>query len=802
MDPVAAFRDQLRDLFVQARRPTYRSLETHADEDGLSLRRSTVSNLLNGPGTPRWDTVETFIRACVRYAKARQIRLAPDLIDLDRWHREYRAMENVLADRAAHRERVAGRPVPVRRRRLAIPAELPSDIATFTGRTQHLADLDKLLPSHEPAPDPHGRATAVVISAIDGTAGVGKTALAVHWAHQVRDRFPDGQLYVNLRGFDPGGQVMDPAVAVRRFLDALEVPPQRIPGDRDAQAALYRSLLVDKRMLIVLDNARDSAQVRPLLPGTPGCLVVVTSRNQLTSLVAATGAYPLTLDLLTRDEAHDLLAHRLGTERIAAEPDAIDEIITRCARLPLALALVAAHATLHPHTRLQFLAGQLRNAQQRWQTLSGDDPTTDVQALFSWSYRSLTRPAARLFRLLGLHPGPDIGAPATASLTALPVEQVRPLLAELVRAHLITEPTRGRYTLHDLLRAYAAELAGQVDDEPDRRATVHRILDHYLYTGHAADQLLDPHRDPLTLNPPKPGVSPEFLDDHEQALGWFANEHSVLFSVINLAVTEGLDTHTSQLAWVLWTFLDRRGNRRDWEIIQQAVMAAAERLTDPTAQAHARRLLAVAYTRSGRFDEAYAQLRDALGLCRQTGDRTGQARIHLSLAVARSRQGHYADALHHARQGLDLYQDSDHRSGQANALNAVGWYFAQLGDYRCALTYCQQALSLHEDLSDRLGEANTWDSLGYAHHHLGHHAQAVTCYQHALDLSRDIGDRYYEADNLIHLGDTHHDAGNPTAARDAYQQALIILEDLDHPDAAQVRAKLTGLDPPTDETTG
>src|SRR2546423_5314520 len=277
-----------------------------------------------------------------------------------------------------------------------IPAQLPADSASFAGRTHPLDRLDALLA------EPHTAAgtTAVVITTIDGTAGVGKTALAIHWAHRVVGQLSDGQLYVNLRGFDPGGQAMDPAAVVRAFLDALDIPPARIPTDPDAQTALYRSLLVDKRVLIVLDNARDSAQVRPLLPGAPGCLVVVTSRNQLTSLVAETGAHPLTVDLLTELEARELLIHRLGPDRLAAEPDAVTEIITRCARLPIALTLVAAHAALRPHTRLHTLAEQLRDSRQRWQTLAGDDPATDLQSLFSWSYHTLTPASARLFRLL------------------------------------------------------------------------------------------------------------------------------------------------------------------------------------------------------------------------------------------------------------------------------------------------------------------------------------------------------------------------------------------------------------------
>jgi tetratricopeptide (TPR) repeat protein len=757
------------------------------------LPTSTLGSLLNGPAIPRWETVESFVGACGRYARAHRIRLDPTLLDEDRWHADYRAMENALADQAARREQIAGRPVPARRHRLAIPAQLPSDVATFTGRAQHLADLDKLLP--DPERTTAGRATAVVISAIDGTAGVGKTALAVHWAYQVRDRFPDGQLYVNLRGFDPSGQTMDPAAAVRGFLNAFEVPPARIPADPDAQAALYRSLLVDQRMLIVLDNARDSAQVRPLLPGAPGCLVVVTSRNQLTSLIATNGAHPLTLDLLTDQEARDLLANRLGAHRIATEPDAVEEIITRSARLPLALTLVAAHAALHPQSSLQSLADQLRDSQQRWQTLTGDDPHTDLQAVFSWSYRSLSTAAARLFRLLGLYPGPDIGTPASASLTALPIDEVRPPLAELTRANLLTEHSPGRYTLHDLLRAYATQLAHTTDTDQQRYAATHRVLDHYLHTAHTADGRLIPARDPGPLAaPPQPGVTPEHPADRAQAMAWFTAEHLVLLAAVDYAAATGFDTHTGQLAWTLWTFLDRRGHWHDLADVGRAAAAAAQRLADPTAQAYAHRNLAIAHIRLGRLDDAHTQLSHALDLATRAGDPLGQAHSHYSLGYLWERRGHPAQALDHARHALRLYRAAGRQIGQAHALNLVGWYHALLGDYQQALTSCQQALTLHQELDNHAGQAATWDSLGYAHHHLGHHTQAITCYQTALTLNRDLGNRSEEATTLTNLGDTHHTTGNDQAARDAWQHALAIQEDLDHPDADSVRTRLNALD--------
>jgi tetratricopeptide (TPR) repeat protein len=588
---------------------------------------------------------------------------------------------------------------------------------------------------------------------------------------------------------------MDPAEAVRRFLDALHVPPERIPADLDAQAALYRSQLAGRRMLIVLDNARDTAQVRPLLPGAPTCLVLVTSRNQLSGLVAADGAHPITLDLLTPGEARELLARRLGGDRVSAEPEAVEEIITRCVRLPLALAIVAARAAAHRHVPLRFLAGELRDTHDRLTTLSTtDDPYTDVRAVFSWSYHALTPDAARLFRLLGLHPGPDLAAPAAASLAGLPASTVRPMLAELTRASLLVEHTPGRYTFHDLLRAYATDLTHTTDPDQQRRDATHRMLDHYLHTAHLADRLLYPSRDPITLTPPQPRVTLQHTADYQQAMAWFTTERPVLLAAVDHAAALGFDTHTWQQAWTLSTFLNRQGHWHDLAVTGRAAVAAAGRLADPAAQARAHLGLARAYTRLGHFDDADTQLRHALNLYRQVGDQAGQAHTYNNLAHLWERQGRYAQALDHARQALALFRAAGYQAGQAYALNAVGWYHALLGDYQQALTCCQQALTLFQELDDRYGQANTWDSLGYAHH-LGHHEQAITCYQHAFTLFRDLGDRYYEATILTHLGDTHHTAGDPDAARDAWQQALTILDDLDHPDADTVRTKLHHLDP-------
>jgi tetratricopeptide (TPR) repeat protein/transcriptional regulator with XRE-family HTH domain len=669
--------------------------------------------------------------------------------------------------------------------RATTPAQLPADVARFTGRATH---LDQLTAALDGAADRHP--AAVVISAIAGTAGIGKTALAVHWAHQVRHRFPDGQLYVNLRGFHPSGAVLAPAQAIRAILESLDVPRQRIPANLDAQAALYRSELADRRMLVVIDNARDAEQVRPLLPGAPGCFVLVTSRSQLTSLVAVEGARPLTLDLLTPDEARELLAGRLGAERLVAEPAAVDEIVTRCARLPLALAIVAARAATNPGFPLRAIADELRGLD----ALADEDPSGDIRAVFSWSVATLSPPAARLFRLLGLHAGPDVSAAASASLAGVSPATVRPLLAELARAHLIVEAVPGRYTLHDLLRAYAAELAEAGVPDADRHAALRRMFDHYLHTAHAADRLVDPHRDGSVLPAPHPGVTPERVAGHQQALTWFDTEQPVLRGAVRHAVTTGFDQHAWQLGRTLAEYFDRRGRWRDSVDTQRVALEAARRLADLPAQADTHRVLARAHTRLGECDDAHTHYAHALEMYGATDDRVGQAHTHNSIADVCERQNRYQDALDHASKALALHRDLGHRRGEAAALNAVGWYQAQLGDHRPALSSCGEALRLLEELGDRYGRAATLDSLGYVHDRLGDHERALARYRQSLDLFRDLGDRYWEATLLTRIGETHRALGDPGAAREDWQHALTILDDLAHPDAEQVRVGLEKLD--------
>jgi DNA-binding SARP family transcriptional activator len=669
-----------------------------------------------------------------------------------------------------------------------VPRQLPTATRHFSGRAEALKALRTL--AAEAAEASHG----TVISVIDGTAGIGKTTLALHFAHKVTEQFPDGQLYMNLRGFDPAGSQLNPVEAIRLFLEALAVPAARIPAGLDAQAALYRSLLVGKRMLVLLDNAHDVDQVRPLIPASPGCLVIITSRNQLTSLVAAEGASPLTLDVLTDAEAQELLSRCLGQERVADDPGAAGALIQLCARLPLALSIAAARTSSQPNLSLAALTAGLRDARSRLDALDAGHATANVRAVFSWSYKQLDPPAARLFRLLGLHAGPDISVAAAASMAGLPLDGGRRGLGELTRAHLLAEHVPGRFSCHDLLRAYAAELTQSADSEAERRAATGRMLDHYLHTAHSAALQLRPTSRPLTLAALKPGTEPERISDAGQALAWFEAERRVLMAATGRALEADFDTHAWQLAWALSKFLDMRGRWHDWAATEQIALAAAQRLGDREAQASAHQRFGYASARIGRYEDAHAHLGLALSIHDERGNHAGQAYVHNSLAITLSYQERHGEALGHAVQALKSYTAAGDRPGQAQALNSVGWLSAVVGDHQQALSYCEQSLDLFRDLGFAEGEASALDSLGYAHQQVGQHAEATACYRQAIELHRKAGSRWAAADALGHLGDTCHAAGKLQEARTSWEEALAILEDLHHPEADQIRAKLSELD--------
>jgi len=656
------------------------------------------------------------------------------------------------------------------------PAQLPPDVPGFAGRRRELDRLDAAAVAGDGAA---AGPAIMVISAVSGIAGVGKTALAVHWAHRVAARFPDGQLYVNLHGFGPGPTAVDPSEALRGFLEALGVPRQRIPTRLVDKAALYRSRLANRRALVVLDNARDAEQVRPLLPGSPGCMALVTSRDTLTGLVAAEGAKPLVVAPMPPAEAEELVTGRLGADRVAADPDAVSSIIASCAGLPLALAIITARAATWPDLPLASFAGQLGGAGRRLDALGGGDRDTDVRRVFAWSYRSLDPAAARLFRLLGLHPGTHITRAAAASLARLPAGVADSLLGELARGNLVAPRAGDRYVLHDLLRAYAGEQARIGEPVAVRRGALRRLCSHYLHTAYRAAIGLNPHRDRIHLPSPVSGAAITDIADADRAMAWFSAESTAMKHLVAQAArVPGLEPYAWRLAWTLWDFFNRRGQWPDWVAAQTAALEAAIGNSDAIGQAISHRGLVLAHSRLGRYSEARRHARLALDLYRAAGDAVGQAHLHFSLSWLDEQEDRLPDSLTRARQALDLFRSAHHQVGQANVGNAIGWRYARLGEYDETLRHCRAALALLEDLGDRHGQAATWDSIGYAHHHLGQHEQAMDSYHRALALFQLIGDRYNEADVLSHLGDTYQEIDDQAAAGVARAQATAILSEI------------------------
>jgi DNA-binding SARP family transcriptional activator/tetratricopeptide (TPR) repeat protein len=664
--------------------------------------------------------------------------------------------------------------------RPVVPRQLPSAPRLFTGRGRELAQLTETL-------DPQRETT---ICSIGGIGGIGKTWLALHWAHQRLDQFPDGQLHVNLRGFDPSGEPMAPSAAMRGFLDALGVNPATIPADPQAQLGLYRSLLAGRRMLILLDNARDSDQVIPLLPGSPTCTVLVTSRRSLAGLSTAHGASALTLDVLPEPDAHRLIARHLGERRLAAEPHAVTELLSHCAGLPLALGIVAARATSRPDFPLAMLAEELHDHTDRLDALDTGDTSTNLRAVFSWSHQALRAEAAAVFRLLALAPGPDISLPAAASLTGLPIAQVRTLLRDLGYSHLIGQHRPGRYRMHDLIRVYATN---QTRQGPAETTALRRLVDFYLHTASAAERLLGSYRPPNLVDLPEPGCQPHLPSDEASALAWFTAEHPNLLAAQRMALEHGWYTQVWQLAWALDIYHYRQGRLADGLTVWQAAQAAAAQLGDHATQTLALRRIGYACARVGRHDEAHRHLRQALRLAERTNDLPAQAHTHYILAQALAQQGNDAEALEHATHTLRLYRDLDMPARQARALDLAGRCLTTIGDHDQARRHCETALDLFRRHHDRDGEASTLDNLGYIAHREGQHDRAQTYYRQALVLLRELGNTHQEADTLERLGLTQQRLGNLTQAHATWRQALTLYRTQDRTtDAQRVSQLLTG----------
>ncbi|MGW4210441.1 ATP-binding protein [Lentzea sp. NPDC004789] len=656
------------------------------------------------------------------------------------------------------------------------PRQLPAAVNHFVGRTAQLAALSRHVDEAATRPG------AVTVAAIEGMPGVGKSALALRWAHDNVSRFPDGQLYVDLRGFAPSG-AMDPGEALWGFLHALGLPKDAPPLDLNAQAGLYRSMLAGRRMLIVLDNARDTDQIRPLLPGTAACHVLITSRYRLTGLVAETGARPISLGCLTHDESALLLGTLLDDDRRTTAAGSVSTLVEHCGRLPLALRIAGARLAGSPDLPVEL-------GEDRLGTLDTGEPEANVTAVFSWSCNALPAPAASLFRLLSVHPGPDFGAAAAAAIAGRP--RADRLLSELTRAHLLEQRPRQRYGFHDLLRLYAEEQALEVDTAQDRQAATHRMLDHYLHTCIAADSYLGTPWDPVHADAPLPGAKPAPVGDSRAATAWFAAEHPVLMALV---VEQAPDEHAWRIAHTMVTYLDRQGHWRDLITTQRAALAAAERLANPAALAMSHRLLGRALSRARQYEASRHHLDLALAAFQANDDVPGQAHTHYALAFLDVVTGHHRDAITHNTRALALARACGRATWEAKALNNIGWCHLRQGDHRQAMRHCRQALALFEKLgTDPDGQAHVQECVGDAHRGLGEFEAALRHYGEALRIREELGNHYTQAGTLRHIAAVHRASGDVHAEQNALRHALVILDRLGHPKAAAVRTALQSVE--------
>ncbi|NKE62108.1 tetratricopeptide repeat protein [Lentzea sp. PSKA42] len=672
--------------------------------------------------------------------------------------------------------------------------QLPGAVPHFAGRAAELGVLTAWSETAARHPD------TVSIMCVSGIPGVGKTCLAVAWARRHSDRFPDGQLYVNLRGFDQDGTPMPPAQAVRGFLEAFQVPPQKIPADPDAQAALYRSLVEGKRMLVVLDNARDTEHVRALLPRSPSCLVLVTSRHQLTGLVVREQARQITLDTLSPAEALDLLTAFLGADRIAAEREAASELAVRCGHLPLALSIAGARAQAVPGLPLASLVAEM--ASQRLGALSTDGPDTDLRSVFSWSYHALPASAARLFRQLAAHPGPDIAVATAAALADVTDAEARVALAELAQANLVQQHKPGRYQLHDLLRAYADEVARATDSDADRHAAAIRCQDYYLDTTQAAMSLVDPRAAQLPVEM-----------DREAALEWLDSEYRNLLA----SAAHGTPEHAWRIPVVLQYYFDIRGRVDDWLETHHAALAFAD--GDDKASATIHKNLAVAYWLTTHFDEALQHNELALALFHRSGDLAGEGEMLNLRGLIEERRGRYHDAIKYLREALELRFATGERRGPAVTLQNLGNVLDMVGRYDEAIEHYQRALPIFRELGERRGVAivlantgmvqrragryeealesyraattfteatdhwvagNTMNGMGTVLNRLGRNEEALTHLLEALRLMRQVGDRACESAILNNLGVAHRALGSPDQALVHHRESLALAADAQH----------------------
>lgn len=726
------------------------------------------------------DALAAFDRA--RAVTARELGLDPGPL-LTRLRQQIVAADPELSTGEREQPRDAARPSPAARtpdtnHTAPTPrSTLPRDADHFTGRDR---ELRALLTMADPA--------VLAVCAIDGMPGIGKTSLALHAARLAGDRYPDAHLYLDLHGHASGYEPLTPSAALERLLPMIGVPEARIPDDVHAQSALWRSRLAGRRVLLVLDDAVDAAQLRPLLPGSPGALVLITSRRRLSGL---DGGDFLSLDVLPAADAVALFTAVAGPLRTAAEPEATAAVVRACGYLPLAVRIAAARLRHRPAWSVTHLLARLGDEELRLAELRAEDRS--VASAFALSYRSLSADLRRMFRLLGLFPGFSMDAGAAAALAGLDAYRADPLLEELVDTHLLDEPGSARYRLHDLIALFAARNCREEESEAERHAALARLLDFYLYSTDAAEERLRPGRLDRAA-PAAPGTPMRAFEDRAEALAWLDAEHTNLVPVVRTAVEHGFHRHAWQIARYLWGFFETRRHRTDWIAAYEAALPSARATGDRLAEARILVGLGAAKHDLRRYDEASDHYRDALALMREAGFRSGEAGVLTNLGNTYRRAGRLPESIACQQQSVQICRQIGDESGEAIALANLGELYCDAGRPADGVGCHQQALAIFRKAGDRRLEASVLNGLAQTHLSMGEHDHAQACCHEALDAHRECGDRYGETESLRLVGRLHLEAGRPHEARQAWHAALAIADDLGSPAASELRSALTELE--------
>jgi tetratricopeptide (TPR) repeat protein len=662
-------------------------------------------------------------------------------------------------------------------RQWPLPAQLPHDVRGFTGRDSDLAALHKLVSAANDA--------AVTTCVISGPAGVGKTALAVHFGHQVAGRFPDGQIYIDLYGFHPHRAALGRDEALGQLLRALDVDPQRIPADIDAQTALYRSLTASRRLLIVLDNAATADQVRPLLPGSAACIVLITSRNRMPGLVVRDEAYPVSLAVLNAGDARALLAGAVGRDRIEAEPDAADEVARLCGYLPLALRVVAARLSMYRHYThaytytLADLAGQLAVERDRLDLLAVDDDETGaVRSALSWSYSALDSEAARVFRLLGLHTGPDFSVAAVAALTGTAYEEAHAVLGLLTSRNLLDQTARDRYRLHDLTRLYAAELASADKSSRDGAEAVARLMQWYLRTADAAGSVLLPNMRRVPIDPPEDMCGPLELETPREALAWCETEITNLVAITEHAAEIQENVVAWKIPMALWAFFTIRKRWNQWVTTTQIGLTAARRGQDQLGEAHMLTSLAYAYHDLQRFDDAIDHYQRALAAWAAIDDSWGRAAALTLFGTTHHELGRFDAAIDSFERARELFMKADDRWGHGWTLHNLARSYLELRRFDEAIDHCQRGLRLFREINDRWGQSWTLYQLGTGCWRLRRADEAIRYYHEAITICQQIGNRQAQAFALTSLANAFRHSRRLEEAFDHSRRALGLFREI------------------------